>query len=138
MAVVNAYLPQPSQLMFETEEGQKVAAACVEFGGWHHREKTLTPIQLSALLTMPGNPGLFWAMDSLAAAAEAGILDGDKYIEQLFASKEDVRAFRLILRDAGADKWLNDRHFTALKKLGCAQLDAVTYASIASFFDPAE
>lgn len=62
-------------------------------------KKTLTPIQLSALLTMPGNPGLFCAMDSLAAAAEAGALDGDKYIEQLFASSEDVRAFRLILRE---------------------------------------
>jgi hypothetical protein len=47
-----------------------------------------------------------------------------------------VRAFRLILRDAGADKCLNDRHFAALKKLGCAELDAVTYASIASFFAP--
>jgi hypothetical protein len=138
MAAVNAYVPQPSSLMFETEAGQKVSAACIEFGGWNHREKTLTPIRLSALLTMPGNPGLAWAMDSLAAAAEAGILDGDKYIEQLFASKQDVRAFRLILRDAGADKWLTDRHFTALKKLGCAELDAVTYASVASFFDPAE
>ncbi|WP_341313542.1 hypothetical protein WN982_19515 [Paraburkholderia sp. IMGN_8] len=80
MAVINAYLPQPSQLMFETEEGQKVAGACIEFGGWHHRDKTLTPIRLSALLTMPGNPGLAWAMDSLTAAAEAGILDGDRFI----------------------------------------------------------
>jgi hypothetical protein len=70
--------------------------------------------------------------------AEAGILDGDRYIEQLFASKADVRAFRLILRDADGEKWLNDRHFTALKKLGCAELDAVTYAGIASFFDPAQ
>lgn len=104
----------------------------------HHREKTLTPIHLSALLIMPDNPGLFWAMDSLAAAAEAGILDGDRYIAQLLASKEDVRAFRLIPRDAGTDKWLNARHFTALKKLGCAELYAVTYATIASFFDPAE
>ena len=138
MAAINAYIPQPSQLMFETEEGQKMASACIEFGGWHHRDKTLTPIQLSALLTMPANPGLVLAMDSLAAAAEAGILDGHTFIEQLFASKEDVRAFRLILRDAGAEKWLNERHFTALKKLGCAELDAVTYASVASFFDPAE
>lgn len=138
MAVVNAYLPQPSQLMFETEEGQKVAGACIEFGGWHHRDKTLTPIRLAAMLTMPGNPGLAWAMDSLAAATEAGILDGDQYIEQLFASKEDVRAFRLILRDAGSDRWMHDRNFYALKKLGCAELDAATYAGIASFFDPAE
>jgi hypothetical protein len=137
MAAVNAYIPQPSKLMFETEEGQKVASACIEFGGWNHRDKILTPIKLSALLTMPGNPGLAWTMDSLAAAAEAGMLDGDMYIDQMFASKEDVRSFRLILRDAGGEKWLNDRHFTGLKKLGCAEIDAVSYASIASFFDPA-
>jgi len=112
-------------------EGHNVTAAIIV-------KKTLTPIHLSALLIMPDNPDLFWAMDSLAAAAEGGILDGDRYIAQLSASKEDVRAFRLILCDAGTDKWLNDRHFTALKKLGCAALDAVTYATIASFFDPAE
>jgi hypothetical protein len=94
MATINAYRPQPAPLMFETAEGQRMASGCIEFGGWHHRDNTLTPIQLTALLTMPGNPGLSWAMDSLAAAAEAGILDGDRYVEQLFASKEDVRAFR--------------------------------------------
>jgi hypothetical protein len=138
MATINAYIPQPAQLMFETEDGQRMASACIRFGGWNYRDKTLTPIQLSALLTMQGNPGLTWAMDSLAAAAEAGRLDADRYIEQLFASKEDVRSIRLVLRDAGGEKWLNDRHFTALKKLGCAELDAVTYASTASFFDPAE
>jgi len=33
---------------------------------------------------------------------------------------------------------LHDRHFNALKKLGCAELDAVTYPGIANFFDPAE
>ena len=138
MATINAYRPQPAPLMFETEEGQRMASGCIEFGGWHHRDKTLTPIQLTALLAMPASPALFWAMDSLAAAAEGGRLDADHYIEQLFASKDDVRSFRLILRDAGQDIWLNDRHFNALKKLGCAELDAVTYPGIANFFDPAE
>jgi hypothetical protein len=138
MATINAYRPQPAPLMFETEEGQRMASGCIEFGGWHHRDKTLTPIQLTALLALPANPALFWAMDSLAAAAEAGRLDAEQYLEQLFASKDDVRSFRLILRDAGSDRWLNDRHFNALKKLGCAELDAVTYAGIASFFDPAQ
>jgi hypothetical protein len=76
-------------------------------------------------------------MDSLAAAAEAGRLDADNYIAQLFASTEDVRAFRLILREAGHDRWLSDRHFNALKKLGCAEMDAATYAAIANLFDPA-
>jgi hypothetical protein len=101
MAVVNAYQPKPSQLMFETEGTQKLVSACIEFGGSNHREKTLTPIKLSVLLIMSASPGLAWAMDSLAAAPEAGIPDGDRYIEQLSASNEDVRCFRLILRDAG-------------------------------------
>src|SRR5260370_41495427 len=117
MATINAYRPQPAPLMFETEEGQRMASGCIEFGGWHHRDKTLTPIQLTALLAMPGNPALFWAMDSLAAAAEAGRLDAERYIEQLFASKEDVRSFRLILRDAGGDRGLNDRLFHALTNI---------------------
>jgi hypothetical protein len=34
-------------------------------------QKTLTPIKMSALLAMPGNPALLWAMDSLAAVGEA-------------------------------------------------------------------
>jgi hypothetical protein len=113
-------------LMFETKEGQKVVAACIEFGGWHHRDKTLMPIHLSALLTMPGNPGLVWAMDSLAAAAEAGLLDGDRYIEQLFATREEVRSFRQILRDAGGDRWLNaalhSSQETRLRRVGRSDL----------------
>jgi hypothetical protein len=138
MATINAYIPQPAPLMFETEEGQRTASGCIEFGGWNHLAKTLTPIELSALLAMPGNPGLSWVMDSLAAAAESGRIDAERFIGQLFATWEDVRAFRLILRDAGGDRWQNDRHYNALKKLGCAEMDAVTYAGIANFFDPAE
>src|SRR5260370_1295476 len=114
-----------------------MASGCLEFGGWNHRDKTLTPIRLSALLTMPANPALAWAMDSLAAAAEAGRLDADKYIEQLFASKEDVRAFRLILREAGGDRWLTDRHHYALRKLCYSEMDGATYAGITALFYPA-
>lgn len=137
MAAIDPYIPQPAQLMFETEEGLRMAGACIEFGGWNHKEKTLAPIRLTALLSMPANPALFWAMDSLAAAAEAGRLDTDRYVDKLFATKEDARAFRLMLRGAGCDRWLNDRHHNALKKLGCAEMDAIKYADIVSFFDPA-
>jgi hypothetical protein len=49
-----------------------------------------------------------------------------------------VRAFRLILRDAGQERWLNDRHHNALKKLDNADLDVTTYVGIAGIFDPAE
>jgi hypothetical protein len=136
MAAINAYIPAVTQLMFETEEGKRTASACLEFGGWNHDDKTLTPIHVEALLAMPHNPALLWVMDSLAVAAEAGRLDADRYIEQLFASRSDVRAFRLILRDAGSDLWLNERHHNALRKLGGASMDATTYPVIASFFDP--
>ena len=138
MATINGYIPQPTPLMFETEEGQRMASACIEYGGWDHKNKTLTPIKLAELLARPHNPGLPWVMDSLAAAAEAGRLDADQYIEQLFASKEDVRAFRLILRDAGQERWLHDRHHHALRKLGNAEFDLMTYVGIASIFDPTE
>jgi len=94
MATINAYRPQPAPLMFETEEGQRMASGCIEFGGWHHRDKTLTPIQLTALLAMPGNPALFWAMDSLAAAAEAGRLDAERYIEQLREHARNIAVLR--------------------------------------------
>jgi hypothetical protein len=65
-------------------------------------------------------------MDSLAAAAEAGRLDADKYIERIFAGKEDVRAFRHVLREAGDDRWLTDRHHIAVRKLGNAEFDVTT------------
>ncbi|QCP48273.1 hypothetical protein FAZ95_03145 [Trinickia violacea] len=137
MAMVNAYIPQPTQLMFETDEGQRVASGCIEFGGWNHREKSLAPIHVEALSRMPGAPALTWVLDSLAAAAEAGRLDADRYIEQLFASKSDLRDFRLMLRDAGADAWVNDRHHNAVRKLGNAEFDVSTYPGMANIFDPA-
>ncbi|WOD17023.1 hypothetical protein [Paraburkholderia kirstenboschensis] len=46
---------------------------------------------------MRHNPALHWVLDSLAAAAEAGRLDAERYIEQIFAGRWDVRAFRHVL-----------------------------------------
>lgn len=138
MATINGYIPQVTPLMFETEEGQRTASACIDFGGWDHKTKTLKPISVSELLAMPHNPALHWVLDSMAAAAEAGRLDAEIYIQQLFASRDDVRAFRHVLREAGGDRWLNDRHHNALRKLGNAELDLTTYAGIAGLFDPAD
>ncbi|WOD16995.1 hypothetical protein [Paraburkholderia kirstenboschensis] len=124
--------------MFETQEGQRMASGCLEFGGWDHKNKSLTPIKLAELLARPHTPGLSWVMDSMAAAAEAGRLDAERYVGQLFASRGDVRAFRHVLREAGGDRWLSDRHHYALRKLGNAELDVTTYVGIAGIFDPAE
>jgi hypothetical protein len=61
--------------MFETDEGQRMASGCIEYGGWDDTKKTLTPIKLAELLGRPHNLGLLWVMDSLAFAVEAGRLD---------------------------------------------------------------
>jgi hypothetical protein len=91
MATINGYIPQPTPLMFETEEGLRMASGCIKYGGWDHNNKSLSPIRVAQLLTMAHNPALHWELDSMAAASEAGRLDAEQYVEQLFASKEDAR-----------------------------------------------
>ncbi|SMG39805.1 hypothetical protein SAMN06265784_103710 [Paraburkholderia susongensis] len=137
MPTVNTYIPQVSSLIFDTEEGARKASACIEFGGWNAEQATLTPIKVGALLAMPGAPTLTWVMDSLAAAVEAGHVDPETCLNQLFASPSDMRDMRAVLRDEGRDLWLSDRHRGALLKLGAASIDLVSYADVASFFDPA-
>jgi len=124
-------------LIFDTEEGARKASACIGFGGWNAEKATLTPIKVGALLAMPGAPTLVWVMDSLSAAVEAGRVDQDTCLTQLFASTSDMRDMRAVLRNEGRDLWLNDRHRGALLKLGASSIDLVSYADVASFFDPA-
>ena len=124
-------------MIFDTEEGARKASACIGFGGWNAEKATLTPIKVGALLAMPGAPTLVWVMDSLSAAVEAGRVDPDTCLTQLFASTSDMRDMRAVLRNEGRDLWLNDRHRGALLKLGASSIDLVSYADVASFFDPA-
>lgn len=138
MATIDAYIPQPTPPIFETEAGQRLASGCIEYGGWDYKHKSLSPIRLVELLLRPHNHSLSWVMDSLAAAAEAGRLDAARYIEQLFAGKEDVHAFRGVLREASGERWLNERHHNALRKLGNVESDVVSYVCITALFDPAE
>jgi hypothetical protein len=138
MATINAYIPQPTALTFETEEGQRMVSGCIMYGGWDHTDKSLSPIRVTELLTMPHNPALQWVLASLSAAAEAGRLDAEKYVEQVFASRKDLRAFRRVLRESDSDRWLTDRRHNALRKLGNAELDVTTYVGISALFDPAE
>jgi hypothetical protein len=135
LPAIDSYIPNKSELLFESESGERTASALIEFGGWDHRGKTLTPIKVIELSKMPGSPVLQWVMDSFAAGAEAGRLNSDCYVEQLFASSEDVRHFRGMLRDAGRELWVNDRHFNAVRKFGIAEIDCSTYSLISGFFD---
>jgi hypothetical protein len=137
MPTVNAYIPQVSSLIFDSEDGARKASACIEFGGWDAEQATLTPIKVGALLAMPGAPVLTWVMDSLAAAVEAGRVDAETFLGQLFAAPSDMRDMRAVLHDEGRGLWLSDRHRGALLKLGAASIDLLSYADVAMFFDPA-
>ena len=74
----------------------------------------------------------------LSAAAEIGRLDAERYITQLFARPTDLRDFRALLRDAGFERCMSDRHHSALRKLGCAECDCSTYPGVTTLFDPAD
>ncbi|SAK48717.1 hypothetical protein AWB80_01258 [Caballeronia pedi] len=138
MPGIDSYITQVSTLIFETDEGERQASALIEFGGWDYKKKTLTPINVFALSAKPAAPVLTWVLDSLAAAAEARRLDGDKALAQLFANKTDARDFRMILRDAG-DVWVNDRHRVALRKCGWFDSDPTwTYPVISGVFTLSE
>ncbi|WP_322033230.1 hypothetical protein [Paraburkholderia sp. J76] len=136
MSTINAYIPQVTSLMFETEEGERAASALIEFGGWNHVDKVLLPIQVTELSRMPGADVIRWVFDSLSAAAEAGRLDAERYITQVFPSADDLRDFRALLRDAGFERWMTDRHHAALRKLGNAECDCSTYPGATTLFDP--
>jgi len=138
MTTINGYIPQVSPLMFETAEGQRAASALIEFGGWHQEAKTLSPIHVSALTRMPSADVLNWVFDCLAAATEAGRLDVDRFIIQLFAGPGDLRDFRVLLRDVGLERWMNERHHSALRNLGFAECDCSSYMGVATLFDPEE
>jgi hypothetical protein len=131
MAKLDAYKAKPTPLMFEQEDGTNSIAGLLEFGGWDHAKKTLTPIQVGALAAKPGAPTISWFFDSLAAAAEAGVLDNESFAQQLFASDEDRQVLVDLLQESGDIWWLNDRHFWALEALGFSEDEATSYPAFA-------
>jgi hypothetical protein len=72
------------------------------------------------------------ALDSIAAAAEAGVVNRENFPLSAFASTADYERWRESLYNYSESYWLNDRHFNAF----CRGLDfegegLTTYAVIA-------
>lgn len=109
MAKLNAYKAKPTPSIFEDKESEKQVAALLKFGGWDPTKKTLTPIRVGALAAKPGSPTITWVFDSLAAAAEAGALDDEDWLQQAFASNDDLQVFIELLQESGDIWWVNDR-----------------------------
>ncbi|MFL9906887.1 hypothetical protein [Paraburkholderia sp. RL17-337-BIB-A] len=132
MAKIESYKAKPTPLIFEDEESTKQVSALLEFGGWNPAKKAMTPIRVGALAAKPGAPMISWVFDSLAAAAEAGVLEGEEWLKQVFASDDDLQVLVELLQESGDVWWLNDRHFWALQHLGLNEDDAATYTGVAN------
>lgn len=85
---------QPQQLMFENEHFVEGAAAWFQkFGGFDAATKKLKP------LTIPGGnvaaecPEMYYVLDSITAAVEAGLLKRKKWSQQLFADESSMQVF---------------------------------------------
>ncbi|MGF6937151.1 hypothetical protein OKW41_006313 [Paraburkholderia sp. UCT70] len=135
MAKIEAYAARPTPLLFENEEGQRAASALIEFGGWNHVTKTLTPMSVEALTQKPGAPVLTWFFDSLAAAAEAGVLDTDGLADQLFADSVDIDALVGLMRDGSEMYWVNDRYFWSLQECFFSEEDCTSFGALADAFE---
>jgi hypothetical protein len=135
MAKIAPYTPQPAPLMFETEEGQSLASANLEFGGWNPAKKQLKPIQIRRIVETRGD-SFSWAFDSLAASAEAGKLDDETYLQQLFSGKDDLDNLVNIIRYSEENGPLKDRHLQALVHVTSYSRDELdSYATVATIWD---
>ncbi|MBB5427491.1 hypothetical protein HDG40_005670 [Paraburkholderia sp. JPY158] len=131
MAKIESYNAKPTPLIFEDQESEKQIAALLEFGGWNPDKQALTPIRVGALAAKPGTPTLTWVFDSLSASAEAGILDSENWLNQVFASGDDLQVFIELLQESGDIWWVNDRHFWALECLGFDESSTATHVGVA-------
>jgi hypothetical protein len=135
MAKTVPYVPQPAPLMFETEEGESLTSSLLEFGGWNAVKKQLKPIQVRRIVAARGESFTF-AFDSLAASAEAGKLDDETYLQQLFAGKDDLDSLVNIMRYSKEDGPLKDRHLQALVHVTSYSRDELdSYATVATIWD---
>ncbi len=109
--LIAAYKPQITHIALNgTYDGIR------QFGGWNEKKKVFGPLQFVAIQDEDSFLAPFYALDNLALAMEAGIVDGDRFVQQIFATREDFEAFCEDLRQTDTF-WMNDRHFRALECL---------------------
>jgi len=118
--LINAYEPKPTHISLESEHKR--------FGGWNPETKLFTPIKFAALRKQ--DPFPFSAethvLNCITFAAEAGALDGKKFVEQVFAKRSDFDAFCDGLEVCDT-YWMNDRHFYAVLDLAGDESLVLTY-----------
>jgi hypothetical protein len=79
-----------------------------------------------------------YALDSITHAVEAGVIDDDKWLWEIFDAPASLAQFALDLTTHYKDFWLNERHRNAFMRLVSAD-DLLTYVTLAdALLDAAE
>ncbi len=109
---MSGYTPKPTPLLFEqgADERNRWQAHVSEHGGWDAESKTMKPITFAA---HAGDLHTELALDSIAAATEAGVVNEANFPASAFASWKDYETWRESLYEYSGNYWLNDRHFNA-------------------------
>ena len=127
--------PQLTPLCFEYDhEGaaEIVAATEQRHGGWNAETRTISPFRDVRVLLATTDVS-WYALDSICAAYEAGVLTEASDIAPLFVTNADRRAL-LNWLFVNQDEWVNERHnacFVGLFPL--ADEAAASYKSIGEY-----
>ena len=90
----------------------KWSSECAERGGFNPVTKVLTPMRYGS-----GAMAMHEALDAITAAAEAGIIDDDDWVTQLFSNDAELEAFFEELEQYDDCYRINDRWWRALAEL---------------------
>lgn len=117
MAQLEKYKAAKLHLAFEvaTKFGGEWAKTYDKFrkavGGYNHKTNTLKP------MTWDESQLVSVYLDSITGAVEAGLLDDEKWPQQLFKSSSDLRGFLAELSSYDDSYRINDRWWFALSRL---------------------
>lgn len=126
MALIPSYKLTPRALSFEAStyvsfNGTEDQRSHYHFAYGQYRDKVggFDPYtQTVSPLTFHDEVDFYYFLDSLTGAVEAGLVDDEKWPEQLFASKSDLESFLAEL-DTYDQQWrITDRWYRALGLLG--------------------
>lgn len=108
MALIQAYKFNPQGLEQENGKSAQHWEKTCKKGGFNPYTQELTPF------VDPTAEDTYTVLDTLTAASEAGVIDAEKWVSQLFASATALEAWLTALEDFDSFARIYDRSYQAL------------------------
>jgi hypothetical protein len=129
MTIINAYKIELQGIAQDGNEPQKFWNSKCKSGGFNPVTQALTPFKKTSKFE------LHVMLDSITAAAEAGIIDDEKWVSQIFSSNQDFQDFLSDMTEYDSCYRIHDRWYVALRALAQVHDEEgfVTSAEIAEY-----